>query len=124
MCLYYLIVCVGRGVFAYQYRGLCKPEALDPLELELQAASCEPLDGCWELNMGPLQEVLLPTESSLSSLRCGTLKGGGSESLVVHLERTAASCPHFLTADYGLKAPYVPRHSGPHSLELQDKIKP
>jgi hypothetical protein len=41
--------------------------AWEPLELELQMSVTHPPCGCWELNLGPLEEqpVLLTDETSL-----------------------------------------------------------
>jgi len=63
-------VCVSGGVYVWCVCVcvcVCKSRrASDPQELE--SDSCEPLHGCWEPNLGPLQEQQLL--SSKSCLPC------------------------------------------------------
>lgn len=71
MCMDTLLVCIA-------VHSLCdqsgQKRSLDPLELE-SPSSCEPPCGCWQSNLGPLQEQpVLNTKPSLQPLILKPLK--------------------------------------------------
>lgn len=54
--LFLICVCLSVYMYAHMGVGALRSEALDPLELALQAIMRHHTLGCWELNSRPLQE--------------------------------------------------------------------
>ena len=78
--MYGCFACVFLWVYVYVYIYIYiytnnahedQKKASDPLELDLDTGDCELPYGCWELNLGPLEEhpVQLSTELPLQSLK-------------------------------------------------------